>query len=89
VIWPGGDLTPITVFPCCSLKITTLMDRDPSIELLTRDDLANMLKISRASVYRLVERRQIPFFKVGGSIRFAKNDVLTFLRKGRIDAIST
>jgi excisionase family DNA binding protein len=66
-----------------------LMNLDPSIEFLTRDDLAKLLKISRASVYRLAERRQIPFFKVGGSIRFAKSDVLTFLRKGRVDAIST
>ncbi len=59
------------------------------IELLTRDEVARLLKISRAGVYRLVERRRLPFYKVGHSLRFAKRDVLAYLSQNRVDAIGT
>ena len=62
---------------------------DPTTELLTRDEVAHLLKISRAGVYRLVEHRRIPFYKVGGSLRFAKSDVIAYLRQHRVTAIGT
>jgi excisionase family DNA binding protein len=62
---------------------------DPKTELLTRDELAQLLKISRASVYRLVERRQLPFYKIGNSLRFDKRDVVAFLLQNRIEAFGT
>jgi len=39
-------------------------------ELLTITEVAEMLKISVPSVRRLQHQRQIPFYKVGGSVRF-------------------
>ncbi|MBU6414666.1 helix-turn-helix domain-containing protein [Patescibacteria group bacterium] len=62
-------------------------DSNPIIELLTRDDLAQWLKISRAGVYRLIEKRVIPFIKVGGLLRFDKKDVLAYLQKNRVEAV--
>lgn len=62
---------------------------DPHIDLLTRDQVARLLNISRASVYRLVERRHIPFYKIGGRLRFDRNDVLAFLLKHRIEGYGT
>ena len=59
------------------------------VELLTRDEVARLLKISRAGVYRLVEARQLPFYKVGRSLRFARGDVLAYLQHHRVDAIGT
>lgn len=59
----------------------------PTTELLTPDELASMLKISKAGVYRLVEQRQIHFHKIMGSLRFDKNDVLSFLRQNRIEPV--
>ena len=59
----------------------------PTIELVTRDELARMLKISPAGVYRLVAQRQIPFHKVGRSIRFDKIDILTYLKQNRIEQL--
>jgi len=35
------------------------------LELMTTTELAKYLRISRASVYRLVRRKQIPVSKVG------------------------
>ena len=59
----------------------------PTIELITPSELAGLLKISKAGVYRLVDKRQIPFHKVMGSLRFDRDDVLTFLRDNRIEPI--
>ena len=44
--------------------------------MLTPDDLARYFRISKTGVYRLVEKRLIPFYRVGGSLRFSKNDTL-------------
>ncbi|MDP1689484.1 MAG: helix-turn-helix domain-containing protein [bacterium] len=60
---------------------------NPKIELLTPNDLANILRISKAGVYRLVDKRQIPFHKVMGSLRFNTQDVLSYLEQNRIEPI--
>ena len=60
---------------------------NPTTEFLTPDELAQMLKISKAGVYRLINRRFIRFYKVMGSIRFEKGDVLSFLENNRVEVI--
>ena len=62
-------------------------DFDPKTELITTDELAIMLNISKAGVYRLIEKRQIPFYRVMRSIRFDKNDVLDYLHKSRVESV--
>jgi excisionase family DNA binding protein len=62
-------------------------DLDPSIELLTIAEVATLLKISKVGVRRLQQQRRIPFLKVGGSVRFIKNDVLSYLERARIGSI--
>lgn len=54
---------------------------------LKPDELADLLAISKTSVYRLVNKRQIPFNKIGGSLRFRKTDVDKFLADERIEPI--
>jgi excisionase family DNA binding protein len=58
-----------------------------TIEMLTPRELAGLLKISKAGVYRLIEKRRIPFHKVMGSLRFDKEDVMSFLQDNRIEPI--
>ena len=60
---------------------------NPTIELLTPDELAKMLKISRRGVYRLMASRKIRFHKVKGGVRFDMNDVMTYLQENRVDVI--
>jgi excisionase family DNA binding protein len=55
--------------------------------LLTPDDLAQFLSISKTGVYRLVEKRQIPFFRIGGSLRFEKKDLLSYLQGNRVESV--
>jgi excisionase family DNA binding protein len=52
------------------------------LELMTTTELAGYLRISRASVYRLVRQKQIPVSKVGRQLRFRKDTVDVWLSKG-------
>ena len=60
---------------------------DNKTKLLTPNDVAERLGISRSGVYRLTERRVIPFFKVGGSLRFQTSDLDAYLAGCRIESI--
>ncbi len=57
------------------------------IELLTAHEAAKYLRISMTGVRRLQQARHLPFFKVGGSLRFAKSDLLAYLQKRRVEPI--
>jgi len=50
-------------------------------KLITPNELAEFLQISKSSVYLLVETRKIPFYKIGGSLRFRKSDIDEYLQK--------
>ncbi|MGB8707391.1 MAG: helix-turn-helix domain-containing protein [Dehalococcoidia bacterium] len=54
---------------------------DGKLGLMTTPELAEYLRISRASVYRLVRQRQIPVSKVGRQLRFRKDIVDVWLSK--------
>ncbi len=51
--------------------------------LITVDELARMLKLSRSKVYDLKEK--IGYLKVGGSVRFTEDDVLRYLDGCRVE----
>ena len=62
-------------------------DSNTSLKLLTPDELADLLRISKVSVYRLVEKREIPVYHVRGSLRFAEQDVNNYLKQNRIEPV--
>jgi len=55
--------------------------------LLTVDDVAELLKVSRTTVYRLVERRHVPFYRLRGGLRFRPEDIDAYLKSRRVDAM--
>jgi len=59
-----------------------------TIEILTTEQLAGLLNISKTSIYRLIGNRLIPFYKLGHNIRFKKADVLDYLEKNCLRPIS-
>jgi excisionase family DNA binding protein len=61
----------------------------PTLELLTIPEVAKLLKISVTSVRRLQQQRRIPFFKVGGGIRFTRSDIDAYLQKRRVLSIDS
>lgn len=78
----GDDNSPT---PYGSLKIPDCFKAD--VELLTTTEVAELLRISTSSVRRLQQRRRIPFLKVGGSIRFAKHDIISYLARQRTETV--
>jgi len=53
----------------------------------TPDELAEFLAISKPTVYRLVGKRQLPFHKIGGVLRFKREDIEKYLEDGRIEPV--
>jgi len=49
--------------------------------LMTTDEVAKYLRISKASVYRLVRNKEIPVSKIGQQLRFRKDVVDNWLSK--------
>ena len=52
-------------------------------ELLTLDEVAAYLKVSRDTVYRMAQKGKIPAVKVGNQWRFAKSEVTNWLEANR------
>ena len=52
-------------------------------EMLSTDGLAAMLGVSRMTVYRLIERRALPVYRVCRRIRFKLEDMQNFVERQR------
>lgn len=53
-------------------------------KLLTIDEVAEMFRVSKPTVYRMVESRLIPFYKISRAIRFSEDDVIAYLESQRV-----
>lgn len=62
-------------------------DSSKAVELLTIAEVAEMFKISSSGVRRLQQARHLPFIKVGGSVRFTRSDIASYLAKQRVESI--
>ena len=57
--------------------------------ILTLDEVASYLKIGKRTVYRLAGANQIPAFKVGGSWRFSRADIDTWIKQQSMGALAS
>jgi len=48
--------------------------------IMTIGEVADYLKVTERTIYRLAGAKQIPAFKVGGSWRFSKADIEAWIR---------
>lgn len=55
--------------------------------LLTVQEAASLLRISVSSVRRLQQNRQLPFIKVGGSVRFTASDLSAYVAQQRVGPV--
>jgi excisionase family DNA binding protein len=53
-----------------------------SPKLLTAEEVADLLRVNRSSVYRWVERGLLPAIKVGRTVRFNPDVVKAVLERG-------
>lgn len=56
-------------------------------KLITPEELASLLRMSKPSVYRLIEKRKIPFYKISGSLRFKLSEIEKYINDARIDSV--
>jgi excisionase family DNA binding protein len=57
----------------------------PPLELLTVAEVAAVLRVSRATAYRLIEAGELPAHRVGGSIRIDKAELLSSVLTTRVE----
>lgn len=50
-------------------------------EILTIKQVADYLKVTERTIYRLAAAKQIPAFKVGGSWRFSRLDIDAWIKQ--------
>jgi excisionase family DNA binding protein len=56
-------------------------------DLLTVEEVAQMLRLTRKGVYSMVEARRIPFVRVSNRVRFLRCDVLRWLERQRVEPV--
>ena len=59
------------------------MKRQPFIEerLLTVREVAEVLRVSRMSIYRMIKQGEMPAFRVGRGYRLRQEDVHRYLKE--------
>ncbi len=50
-------------------------------EILTIKDVADYLKVTERTIYRLAGAKKIPAFKVGGTWRFSRIDIDSWIKQ--------
>jgi len=58
-------------------------EKKDSAQIMTVEEVAAFLKLSKITVYKLVKKGQIPGFRVGNSWRFRKEDIYEIISKQR------
>jgi excisionase family DNA binding protein len=69
------------------MKSWTIPENINNKTFFTPKELREILEISSATIYRLIEFRKLPVFKIGKSVRIMREDVISFLESNRIDQI--
>lgn len=63
------------------------MSSAPAPLFLTPKELAARWRLALASVYRLKDAGQLPYYQIGGAVRFRLADVEAYEREGYSEAV--
>jgi excisionase family DNA binding protein len=55
--------------------------------IMTIGEVADYLKVTERTIYRLAAAKKIPAFKVGGSWRFSRSDIDIWIKQQSMEAI--
>ena len=67
-----------------AIKMSKNISKD---EILTIKQVAYHLKVTERTIYRLAAVKQIPAFKVGGSWRFSRADIDSWIKQQSMDGL--
>lgn len=56
-------------------------------KLLTIDSVAEMFSVSKTTVYRMIQSRILPFYRIGGNLRFDEQEMMDYLERQRVAPI--
>lgn len=59
----------------------TMPTNSSESEILTIKEVANYLKVTERTIYRLAGAKKIPAFKVGGTWRFSRIDIDSWIKQ--------
>ena len=59
-----------------------MADSQPTSQVMTLDELAAYLKISKSTIYKLAQNGRLPGQKIGKQWRFAKQAIDNWLAEG-------
>jgi excisionase family DNA binding protein len=65
---------------------TTMPTSASEGEILTIKQVADFLKVTERTIYRLAAAKKIPAFKVGGTWRFSRTDIDSWIRQQAMQA---
>ena len=89
-----GYDTAVKVEPPCPVSYLDNLMKNWSIPenlinkpFLSPKELKDILGISLSTIYRLIDSRKLPAFKIGKSLKFYKEDVITYITSQRIDQL--
>jgi excisionase family DNA binding protein len=51
-------------------------------QMLTADEVAFMLRITRTTLYKLVKKGKIPAWRVGSDLRFSREEIEKWMQQG-------
>jgi len=66
--------------------VKTMQSSTAENAIMTIGEVADYLKVTERTIYRLAGAKQIPAFKVGGSWRFSKSDIDFWIREQSFSA---
>jgi excisionase family DNA binding protein len=64
-----------------NIRSSLAVDLEKMTQALRASELAKILSTSKMTIYRLVKQGAIPYFRVGGLIRFDPQAVADWLRR--------
>ncbi|MEW5753310.1 MULTISPECIES: helix-turn-helix domain-containing protein [Pseudomonas] len=66
---------------------TTMLTNSSEGEILTIKQVADYLKVTERTIYRLAAAKKIPAFKVGGTWRFSRADIDSWIKLQSLEGL--
>ena len=70
-----------------AVSLAAMTNQTFKADILMIKDVAEYLKVTERTIYRLAAAKKIPAFKVGGSWRFSRADIDIWIKQQSMEAI--
>jgi len=85
--WVGYVISKNCCAAICVAPVFESFESSIAVPLRRLGEVADYLKVTERTIYRLAAAKQIPAFKVGGSWRFSKADIDEWIKKQSIEGL--